>query len=155
LCGAVRYEVTGTPTNITHCHCADCRRGSGAPFVTWASFRRVDFRLLSGLPRGLRWAGRWRAFCPYCGTPLTFLLKPGAAEIDLTVCSFDDPASVVPADHTWFEDRLPWIHLADNLPRYGQRRQPHIAGQEHGRERDSTCILDLKTRRARTTPAVR
>jgi hypothetical protein len=43
LCGAVRYEATGEPYNITHCHCADCRESSGAPFVSWASFRRRNF----------------------------------------------------------------------------------------------------------------
>jgi hypothetical protein len=127
LCGTVRYQLTGPPSNITHCHCADCRRSSGAPFVTWASFPRGRFRLVAGLPKGLRWAGRWRSFCPSCGTPLTFLARPDAPEIDVTVCSFDDPASVVPSDHTWIEDRLPWIRMADDLPRFGQRRLPHTA----------------------------
>jgi hypothetical protein len=127
LCGSVRYEIAGQPHNITHCHCADCRRSSGAPFVTWATFRRGDFRLLSGLPRGLRWAGRWRSFCPYCGTPLTFLTGPDADEIDVTVCSLDDPTSVTPDDHTWIEDRLPWIRLADKLPTHGRRRLPRSA----------------------------
>lgn len=42
LCGAVRYEATGRPHNVTHCHCADCRRSSGAAFVRWASFRRGE-----------------------------------------------------------------------------------------------------------------
>jgi len=127
LCGAVRYEVTGPPANITHCHCADCRRSSGAPFVTWATFRRGAFKLLTGLPKGLRWAGRWRTFCPYCGTPLTFLTRPDAPEIHVTVCSFDDPASVTPCNHAWIEDRLRWIRLVDSLPRYGQRGLPHSA----------------------------
>jgi len=127
LCGSVRYEITGPPSKITHCHCADCRRSSGAAFVTWATFRRNDFHLVAGLPRGLRWARRWRSFCPLCGTPLTFLTAPDAEEIDVTVCSFDDPAGVTPAYHTWSEDRLPWIHLADDLPRHEQRRLPRSA----------------------------
>ncbi len=127
LCGSVRYEITGPPVDITHCHCADCRRSSGAPLVTWASFRRRDFRFLSGLPRGFRWAGRWRSFCPYCGTPLTFLTGPDADEIDVTVCSMDDPASMTPTHHTWIEDRLPWIRLADGLPQHAQRRLRHTA----------------------------
>ena len=122
LCGSVRYEATGQPYNITHCHCSDCRRGSGAPFVTWASFRRNEFRFTVGEPKDLRWAGRVRSFCPHCGTPLTFLTEPSADEIDVTVCSFDQPAILTPADHIWVEDRLPWIRLADGLPAYGQTR---------------------------------
>jgi hypothetical protein len=123
LCGLVRYEAVGPPRDVSHCHCSDCRRGSGAPFVTWASFPRSGFRFVAGQPRELRWAGRLRSFCPRCGTPLTFLSGPGAEELDVTVCSFDDPAGVTPADHTWIEDRLPWIRLADDLPTYGQERQ--------------------------------
>jgi hypothetical protein len=122
LCGALRYEATGAPYNVSHCHCIDCRRTSGAPFVTWASFRRSEFRFTKGQPRDVSWAGRIRSFCAACGTPLTFITGPDADEIDVTVSSFDRPDAVSPADHTWVEDRLPWIQLADGLPEHRQGR---------------------------------
>ena len=127
LCGSIRYEATGQPYNITHCHCLDCRRSSGAPFVTWASFSRNGLRFITGQPRELSWAGRLRSFCPDCGTPLTFLIGPDADEVDVTVCSFDQPSTVTPADHTWVEDQLPWIRLADDLPNYRQTRPTHLS----------------------------
>ena len=37
-CGAVRYEVIGAPHSVMLCHCADCRKNSGAPLVAWAAF---------------------------------------------------------------------------------------------------------------------
>jgi hypothetical protein len=126
----VRYAATGEPCNVTHCHCLDCRRAGGAPFVTWASFRREAFRFTAGNPREIAWAGRVRSFCPDCGTPLTFLSGPDAGEIDVTVCSFDEPDRVSPADHTWIEDCLPWIRLADQLPAFRQERPAHPAGTE-------------------------
>ena len=129
LCGAVRYEASGTPYNVTHCHCSDCRRSSGAPFVTWASFRRDEFRFTTEEPRLIEWAGRLRAFCPHCGTQLTFVSGMGADEVDVTVSSFDDPEVVEPRDHTWTEDRLPWIQLADGLPVYRRERSTHSGGQ--------------------------
>ena len=72
------------------------------------------------------------------GWPVAFFLFPlrhavdfhdwsGADEVDVTVCSFDRPATVTPADHIWVEDRLPWIRLADDLPSYEQKRQTHSA----------------------------
>ncbi len=118
LCGSVRYEATEQPFNITHCHCLDCRRSTGAPFVTWASFRPTEFRITAGQPQDLRWAGRLRSFCPHCGTSLTFMTDRDANELAVTVGSLDQPAAVTPADHTWVDDRLPWIHLADGLPTY-------------------------------------
>ena len=127
LCGAVRYEAAGQPYHITHCHCMDCRRSSGAAFVTWASFRQAGFRFTKGEPRVQEWAGRFRSFCAACGTPLTFLTTLQADEVDVTVCSFDRPDIVSPGDHTWVEDRLPWIRLADELPAYEKKRPNHSA----------------------------
>ena len=123
FCGAVRYEAGGSPYNITHCHCPDCRRSSGAPFVTWASFRRSGVRFVRGAPRELSRAGRLRSFCPRCGTPLSFMSGTDADEIDVTVCSFDHPEIVTPVDHTWYEDRMPWICLADDLPKHKRKRE--------------------------------
>ena len=122
LCGAVRYETSGEPYNITHCHCADCRRSCGAAFVTWASFRRSNFRVIEGELREVTFAGRVRSFCPQCGTELAFCSTPDADEVDVTVCSFDAPESVTPADHIWTEDQLPWIRLADGLPTHVRHR---------------------------------
>jgi hypothetical protein len=127
LCGAVRYEATGEHYNVTHCHCTDCRRSSGAAFVTWASFRRPEFRFIQGEPRVFQWAGRLRSFCAACGTPLTFMTAPEADEVDVTVCTFDHPGAISPADHIWVEDRLPWIRLADDLPVYEQQRSNYAA----------------------------
>ncbi len=122
LCGAIRYEASGEPYNITHCHCSDCRKGSGAAFVTWASFRRHNFRFTHGAPHEITWAGRVRSFCANCGTALTFLSQPDTDEVDVAVCSFDYVDAVLPQDHTWTEDQLPWIKLADDLPRYARAR---------------------------------
>jgi hypothetical protein len=58
---------------------------------------------------------------------MTFVAGPDADEVDVTVCSFDQPNTVAPVDHTWIEDRLPWIHLADALPTYRQKRSNHAA----------------------------
>jgi hypothetical protein len=123
LCGAVRYEAAGQPYNVTHCHCVDCRRSVGAAFVTWASFRRDGFRFTAGEPRLMEWANRLRSFCPECGTALTFMTSREADEVDVTVCTLDHPEETLPEDHTWVEDRLPWIHLSDGLPVYERNRK--------------------------------
>jgi hypothetical protein len=123
LCGKTRYEAAGAPHDITHCHCEDCRRSSGSAFLTWASFWRADFAFTSGDPRTIEWAGRSRSFCPECGTPLTFQTVPGAEEVAVTVASLDLPGSVIPTDHTWTQDRLPWIRLDDGLPEYARDRR--------------------------------
>ena len=122
FCGAVRYRAAGAPFNPTNCHCADCRRASGAPFVSWASFPAAGFTFTQGKPESFRYAGRVRTFCGRCGTPLTFQEDESPAEIDVTIGSLDHPEALAPRDHLWVSDRLPWITLADDLPSFETRR---------------------------------
>ena len=42
--------------------------------------------------------------------------------MDLTAASFDRPEDFRPAEHIWTERQLPWIALADGLPRYRHGR---------------------------------
>lgn len=124
LCGAVRYRATGTPYHLTHCHCADCRKASGAPFVSWASFRTQDFTITHGQPTRLLWESRVRTFCNQCGTALTFQASENAEEIDVTICSLDLPGRLAPRDHIWIEDRMPWLKFADGLICFQRHRNP-------------------------------
>ena len=48
--GQIRYEAHGAPFNATLCHCADCRRVTGAPLVAWFSVARSDFQFVAGSP---------------------------------------------------------------------------------------------------------
>jgi len=59
-----------------------------------------------------------------CGTQLTFK-HDTLDEIDVTVCSLDDPAALAPRDHTYVSSQLPWIVLADGLHRYQEARVEH------------------------------
>ena len=38
LCGAVGYRAIGEPKWIANCHCASCRRATGAPLTTYAGY---------------------------------------------------------------------------------------------------------------------
>jgi GNAT superfamily N-acetyltransferase len=118
LCGAVRYTVEGAPRIVSHCHCSMCRRATGAPVVTWATFSRTSLRFVRGTPAEFHSTPPvTRTFCAACGTALTFATTTEPGWIDVTVGSMDDPAAMVPDDHIWTESRLPWLVLDDDLPR--------------------------------------
>jgi hypothetical protein len=59
-----------------------------------------------------------RGFCPSCGTQMTFTSTHLPGFIDVTVGSFDAPESVRPTQHIWDSSCLPWMRLADGLPRH-------------------------------------
>ena len=127
MCGAVRYEASGEPFNATLCHCVDCRRASGAPALAWFSVRKASLRWTRGSPaRNASSPGVERLFCGRCGTQLTWHGAGAADEIDVTICSLDDPDAVAPADHTFASRQVRWLHLADALPRYAMTRSEGI-----------------------------
>src|SRR5882724_11370148 len=74
LCGAVRYVLTATPHYVYFCHCRDCQRESGSPFVTDMNIDRAALRITVPLTRYTRTgdSGQWvhRNFCTVCGTTL-------------------------------------------------------------------------------------
>jgi hypothetical protein len=124
LCGAIRYRALADPYDVTHCHCSSCRKASGAPFVTWFSVDRDKFSFIAGKPTSYASSANVvRTFCSQCGTALTYQRTDVPDAIDITVGSMDDPAAITPEDHTWTERQLPWIVLADGLPRYSRERK--------------------------------
>jgi len=116
FCGHVRYEASGAAFYESNCHCSICRRTTGAPFVSWFSVRRSEFRIVSGDPsRFESTAQATRSFCPRCGTQLIFEHRDFPDEIGITTSSLDDPVSVPPKRHIHVSSKLPWIKLADGL----------------------------------------
>lgn len=118
FCGSIRFAIAAPPLEVLHCHCSICRRTSGAPVVTWAVFPVAAFGLVAGEPRALlSSAEAQRTFCGRCGSPLTFRQKNRPDTIDVTVATLDHPEAIAPTGHIWTESRLPWLELADDLPR--------------------------------------
>jgi len=120
-CGGVRYELKGKPIWVAHCHCNDCRRSVGAPFVTWGGWRTdaVSWTTIAPAPHRSS-AGVTRSFCPTCGTPIAFIGERWPGEIHIPVGTLDDPASVEPRAHTYWSEKLPWIHISDNLKKFAK-----------------------------------
>jgi hypothetical protein len=119
LCGAVRYEVAGEPVVVALCHCSMCRRSTAAPAVAWAMFEQGALRFVAGNPTAYASSpGVERAFCGRCGTPLTFRADFLPGLVDVTVGSMDAPATLPPQMHIWAAKQLPWLVLADTLPRH-------------------------------------
>jgi hypothetical protein len=124
LCGAVRYRAAGPPKHVNHCHCRMCRVGSGAPIVTWVTFARVNFHWTKGAPTLRRSSDiAMRGFCDSCGTALLWQGDADPDMIDVTAGSLDRPEEITPQDHLWTESAVPWLKLADNLPRYPRSRK--------------------------------
>ena len=119
LCGSIRYRLSGEPSSVTHCHCAMCRRASGAPVSTWITLAKTDFAFTQGEPAVYRSSDQGeRSFCADCGSPLTFRSSRWPDDVDVTLGSLDRPGSFPPDHEIWTSSRLSWLHLHHDLPSY-------------------------------------
>ena len=117
-CGKVRYECTAQPAELQmfRCHCRDCQRVSGAPYVPVVVVPREKFRLSQGTIRHHRTTSaaggsHVRGFCADCGSRLTggeAEPEPETKIIGMTVSSLDDPSWFKPTADIWVIDAQPW-----------------------------------------------
>jgi hypothetical protein len=118
LCGRVRYEARD-PIDAGYCHCRLCQRASGAPVLAWAAFAQTIFLYYEGEPATYPSSAEGRReFCARCGTQIAFRDTRTPDRIDINVGSLDDPAVIEPTYHIWIGSRIPWLEIADDLPRY-------------------------------------
>jgi hypothetical protein len=119
-CGAVRYEVKGTPQHVALCHCGDCRKSAGAPMVAWAAFAEAEFALLQGELTTFNSSGSaMRSFCSTCGTGIAYRNReylPGI--VDIQSATLDDPDALPAGAHIQVAERIGWMAEAHSLPEF-------------------------------------
>ncbi len=63
--------------------------------------------------------GVGRAFCPECGTPLTW--ETGLGDLGpvcaIHISTFDDPDALMPSALSFYPEKISWFDIADTLPR--------------------------------------
>ncbi|MCJ9428995.1 GFA family protein [Kordiimonas marina] len=94
LCGAARYEINLDGHQTGNCHCTDCQKNSGGPFMTFTSVPEGQLRWISR-PEGEARASdkAVRRFCAKCGTPLTWDGGKGNNN-NVSTGSLDDPSGL-------------------------------------------------------------
>ncbi len=117
LCGGVRFIAKGEPLLLAHCHCASCRKATGAAFATFADYRREAVELRGGeLAEYASSPGVKRLFCRACGSAIAYLGESRSGEIHLHAGVFDAPETLAGAGQTIDEEnvagRLRWVALS-------------------------------------------
>lgn len=117
-CGSVRYRVSGEVLNAGHCHCESCRRTTSSPVTTYFTAHRSAVTLTGDSLRHYASSpGVTRSFCGTCGSPMSYTGKTRPDEIDLFVATLDAGQSVEIKEHWYWSERVPWLHVEDDLPK--------------------------------------
>lgn len=119
-CGAIAYRVEGEPNVVALCHCSDCRRSAGAPFVAWAMYPEGALTITRGVPKTINSSGTaMRSFCPECGTGLFYrneAVLPGI--IDIQAATLDNPDDLQPTIQIQTAERLSWVARMNELTEF-------------------------------------
>ncbi|THV13622.1 GFA family protein [Rhizobium rhizophilum] len=118
FCGGVRFRTSGFVRTSGHCHCESCRRATSSPVTTFFTVPREGTDLAG---ESLRYyassPGVRRGFCGNCGSPMSFETERRPDDIDLYVASLDEGLSVPIREHWHWDERVDWLHVADDLPK--------------------------------------
>jgi hypothetical protein len=125
VCGAVRYECSAEPIMTFKCHCRDCQRITGGPFVAGFLVPRSGFRLTKGelkyhFTPSMAGGQHKRGFCGQCGSRMTGG-ESDAEERDfvgLTVGSLDDPSWFKAEMDLFVSDAAPWDVMEPGIPKF-------------------------------------
>ena len=118
-CGAARYSVSGVPQHVSVCHCSDCRKSAGAPFVSWAAFQQTEFMISGAISAYNSSGSAIRYFCAKCGTGLYYVnqdVLPGL--VDIQTCTLDDPELLPPQLHVQHAEHVHWTQALEGLPKF-------------------------------------
>ncbi len=117
LCGAITFEVDSPVKSCVTCHCESCRRQCSAPMTTYLGVSDGKWRWTSKTPKVFNSSpGVERTFCENCGTPLSFRSEKMSGVVHLYASAMEEPEKFAPTLHVAFEEKLPWLKLADGLP---------------------------------------
>jgi hypothetical protein len=127
LCGAVRFTVTLPTLFCGHCHCGMCRRNHGAAYVTWFAVLNPQVSVDGGADLLTRYQSSShgsRSFCSHCGSSLFCVSTRHPDVVDIPLASMDGPIDRLPESHIYFDDRVAWVTVADELPRLPSGLEP-------------------------------
>ena len=120
-CGAIHFSAEGEPSHSALCHCADCRRSSGAPAVGFALFPN-DRVTITGAPTAYESSpGVIRQFCGTCGTGLFYrneAVFPG--QVDIHTAALDDPDALPPSIRIQVAEAPAWFAGFAALPAFSR-----------------------------------
>jgi hypothetical protein len=127
LCGGVRFEVAGPPSEAGYCHCTRCQGRTGAAASAQARVDGTSFELLSGDELLTWWrhpdGGFEKGFCAACGAHLFSRNPEDHALLNVRLSAFDGDPGIRPSYRQFVADAASWEPIPDDgLTRYDERR---------------------------------
>lgn len=121
LCGEVQFDIYTQLHHAIHCHCRDCRKSHGSPFITLFVVLPQYFTITKGQSHLKRYpenpvkTGRY--VCDLCGSKLYAESEKGKPVSVYTSALLDDSAVRAMA-HVNVESKCSTVVISDDLPQF-------------------------------------
>ncbi len=117
-CGQVRYRARKVGTEITECHCSQCRKQSGHRYAV-VDARAGDVEIDG--EDNITWfrasPAAERGFCSTCGSHL-FWRSLDDDDMGILAASIDEPTGLELTGHIFVEDKGDYYEITDGLPQF-------------------------------------
>lgn len=121
LCGEVHYEYDGEITEISMCHCSQCRKVQGCAYIAVSPIESDKFRITAGqdlLKEYRTIPVKARVFCSNCGSPLYSARDDLPGIKRLRVGTVETPFTCDNQYHIFVGSKAAWHQITDSYPQY-------------------------------------
>jgi len=113
LCKSVRYEVYAEPSQVANCHCTMCQKQHGAPYGTYFSVRKSDFKYTTGEEKLISFNASstiQRKFCSICGSNIEWSGSPKYLDwVSITLSTLDTSYNPKKIEDHFLENKVCWL----------------------------------------------
>jgi hypothetical protein len=109
-CGAIRYEIEGSPIAGVACHCRDCQYTSGGAENVSMVFERAGLSIVQGEPKVYKAkpTSGGTFFCANCGVHVFSLPNSNPGLVAVKVGSLDDRSDFSVQADIWMKAAPSW-----------------------------------------------
>lgn len=121
LCGGVEYTYGKAINEVAVCHCNQCKRAQGTPFVTNAPVAESQFTFIKGsglIKEYFSSPNKRRVFCSECGSPLFSQRTDMPEVIRLRLGTITEGVIPEPSYEIYCESKSDWYDSKKERPKY-------------------------------------
>lgn len=125
LCEDIKYVYNGQIEEVAICHCKQCKRAQGTPFVTNAPLQTARFSVTQGealLKAYFSSPNKKRVFCSQCGSPLYSQRTDMPEIIRLRLGTVTEGHIPEPGYEIYCESKSDWFQMSAERPHFDQNK---------------------------------
>ena len=117
-CNGVKYRAVNVKTNVSDCHCSQCRKQSGHRYaVVMSDSENIDIDGENNITWFRSSDEAQRGFCSNCGSHL-FWKSLIDTEMAILAASIDNIEGFHLSSHIFVQDKGGYYEIEDDLPKF-------------------------------------